>query len=122
MTSHDDNQFGDWLRRELMTRNLSFTRFGQMADVSGASVKAWIDGTRNISETSCDLVADGLGVSRNFVRRLANRPDTDKDPIAVGEAQLVSGPGIREMTIRERLALMDEILESVQEELESSRE
>lgn len=118
MTSQEDNPFGKWLQQELADRNLSYSRFAQMARVSPTSVKLWISGGRQISERSCDPVADALGVSRNFVRRLANRPDTDDDPIAADRR----GEADRNIPVlsREQIEALEAFLE-LQKELHGHR-
>lgn len=104
MNSLERNEFGDWLQRELSDRRLSYARFARMAELSDTSIKLWITGERKISERSCDVVADALGVSRNFVRELAKRPSTDNDPIVerAEHAALPEFPGFEQLTIDER--------------------
>lgn len=71
---------GEWLEDRLHEGRWTRDRFGREIGYSGSAVKSWIEGNRQPSERACDAIADLLGVPRNFVRELAERPLLPDEP------------------------------------------
>ena len=80
-----DNCFAKWFQRQLDRRELTRSDFARAVDKAPARVSEWANGKRIPDPTSCDLIADALGVDLDVVlfqagHRPMTQPVSPDDP------------------------------------------
>lgn len=80
------SEFSEWLTQEIDRRGLSLrvladdiSRGREGAGVKHTTIKSWQDGYAVPNWFNCGALADALGVSRDYVRRLAGYVDPDTE-------------------------------------------
>lgn len=97
------NEFGRWLRQQMVTYPMSQADLARRAGVSAGMLSGWINGRRVPSPESCDRLADALGLDLDdMLSRAGHRPRLPID--GTPEA-------------REVLTLMDQLSKSQRQEV-----
>ena len=72
------NGFGPWLRKRIVARRMNQSEFAEKVGTSTGTVSMWVTGKRIPDPSSCDRIADALGVDLDIVLfQAGHRPQTE---------------------------------------------
>lgn len=118
MNMQDGLTFGDWLRDELDDRGWRQEDLAIQVGVDPSTVSNWANDQTKPQPGHCDGIARVWGIDRNEVRtRAGRRPIIQRDPVRI-HRELPDPVGFDQLTVRERIAMVERLLESVKQDID----
>lgn len=88
-----DDTFGDWLRVQMARRGFSQTELAERVGTTQSVVSRWVRNERVPDPSSCDRIADALGLDIDVVLAAAgHRPNIEDVDVYSVEAEMVGLP------------------------------